>query len=642
MQIVKKSCLLLSLITGLVAQSQESEIELDPVTITSSINPVKASKTGRNILILKGEQFSNLPVHSIDELLRYIPGIEIQARGPQGSQSDIVLRGGTFQQVLVIVDGIRLNDPNTGHFSSYIPIAPTEIERIEVLKGASSAIYGSEAVGGVIHVITKSFASQNKPKQELKAQVAAGEYNLWNASAGAFLSNGKTAVSAGILSNNTDGQLQRGTRGYFHNNTASASVNHQFNQNWQLGVRTSYDSRDFAAQNFYSTSIFDTASEKVNTFWNQLRLVYQKNNGKLSFSTGYKAVEDEFVFMPSVAPNNNKSKLFQALLVHEQKFGAQTTLISGSQFQSRKIASNDRGNHEVKQAAGFVVLNQMIGSFININPAIRLDWDERAGTEFVPQINLSYKIAMFQLRGSAGKTIRQADFTERFNNYQRTLVPKGNKVGNPDLVAETSISYELGADLFATDNLKFSATYFQRNQDDLIDFVNTPYDQMPRKVNLDPTASYPLAKNIAEVTTKGFETDIQFSKSLSAKEKIYSTLGLVWLDSESSEAIPSFYISSYASFLANYMVSFATPRFRFGVNGIYKKRQPQSLPDINAKVTEDYFVMNIKAESFILKNKLSLFVEVDNLFDRQYSDLLGSPMPGRWFLGGMKLSLAKK
>ena len=108
------------------------EISLDPVTVTSSLIEKRASESGRNIAVIKGDYFQNLPVHSIDDLLRYVPGVEMQARGPMGSQSDIVLRGGTYQQVLVILDGLRLNDPNTGHFSSYIPIAPSEIERIEV------------------------------------------------------------------------------------------------------------------------------------------------------------------------------------------------------------------------------------------------------------------------------------------------------------------------------------------------------------------------------------------------------------------------------------------------------------------------------------------------------------------------------
>src|SRR3982751_3807621 len=157
------------------AFAQEKVSELDPVTITASINPEKASQTGRNLLVIKGERFANLPVHSIDELLRYLPGVEVQSRGPMGSQSDIVIRGGTFQQVLVILDGVRLNDPNTGHFTSYIPIAPSEIDRIEVLKGASSAIYGSEAVGGVVHIITKTYAAKQGMKQEnATAQVTGG------------------------------------------------------------------------------------------------------------------------------------------------------------------------------------------------------------------------------------------------------------------------------------------------------------------------------------------------------------------------------------------------------------------------------------------------------------------------------------
>src|SRR4029078_6745644 len=145
------------------------------------------------------------PIHSIDELLRYLPGVEVQQRGPFGAQSDFVLRGGTFQQVLVILDGVRLNDPNSGHFTSYIPIAPSEIDRIEILKGASSAIYGSEAVGGVIHVITKTFAKQSASDQKnIQAQIIGGQYGLFNVNAGAFYKKGKTAIAGGILSNNAD------------------------------------------------------------------------------------------------------------------------------------------------------------------------------------------------------------------------------------------------------------------------------------------------------------------------------------------------------------------------------------------------------------------------------------------------------
>src|SRR5450759_4567925 len=145
---LKSSIIFIFLITLTGISYSQDTISLDPVSISASLKPITVSRTGRNIVIIKGEQFSKLPIHSVDELLRYLPGVEVQSRGPMGSQSDIVIRGGTFQQVLVVLDGLRLNDPNSGHFSGYIPIAPSEIDRIEIVKGASSAIYGSEAVGG--------------------------------------------------------------------------------------------------------------------------------------------------------------------------------------------------------------------------------------------------------------------------------------------------------------------------------------------------------------------------------------------------------------------------------------------------------------------------------------------------------------
>src|SRR5688572_19963513 len=122
----KRYVLSLTLLAILGKTTFAQETELDPVTVTASLNPARSSQTGRNLIVIKGERFAQLPVHSIDELLRYVPGIELQARGPMGAQSDIILRGGTFQQVLVIVDGVRVNDPNTGHFTTYIPIRSEE------------------------------------------------------------------------------------------------------------------------------------------------------------------------------------------------------------------------------------------------------------------------------------------------------------------------------------------------------------------------------------------------------------------------------------------------------------------------------------------------------------------------------------
>lgn len=638
-----RSAFLLTLLSVQFTFAQD--ISLDPVTVTSSIVEKRASETGRNIAVIKGDYFKNLPVNSVDDLLRYVPGVEIQARGPMGSQSDIVLRGGTFQQVLVIVDGLRLNDPNTGHFSSYIPIVPSEIERIEVLKGASSAIYGSEAVGGVVHVITKTFAARLRSEESVSrtsvnAGISAGQNGLLNANAGVFTQKDKLAFSAGILSNNADGVQQRGTKGYFHNNTASVAANYAISDAWNIAVRSSFDHRDFAAQNFYTTSVADTAREKVKTSWNHLKIGYKKGKSAFSFDGGYKHVNDQYAFNAVSIGNVSKSGLWQGLAMWQQAFSAQTELVAGINYQNRSISSNDRGEHSIHQLAPFITLSQHLGKYFTVSPAIRFDWRDGIGTEVVPQVNLSYKKDILQLRGSAGKTIRDADFTERFNNYNKPVVTTGNRIGNPDLKAERSFSYEAGADILLTD-LKLSGTFFQRRQKDLIDYTNTPYANMPRKDNLVATGTYALAGNAAEVNVTGFEFDAQYSKALSDNQKLWVTAGLTRLNSKSGNTTPGFYLSSHAKLLTNFSVLYQYHNLSMSINGLYKTRAKQEVTALNTQISSEYFIMNAKAEYGILKNMLHIFIQADNVFDKKYSDLLGAVMPGRWLMGGLRYSFSK-
>lgn len=434
---------------------------------------------------------------------------------------------------------------------------------------------------------------------------------------------------------------QRGIKGYFNNNTASLALNYAISPNWEAAVRSSFDHRDFAAQNFYTVIKSDTASETVQTSWNQIRVGYKKNRTNVSFSGGYKSVRDQYQFNPHAVANSSKSQLWQGLLTWQQAVSQQTSLITGINYQNRQISSNDRGNHAINQLAPFVSLAQNIGENFTVSPSVRLDWRENIGTEFVPQVNLSYKKGSWQLRGSAGKTIRDADFTERFNNYKKAIVTGGN-VGNPELSAEKSFSYEAGADWFLTKSnatqLKISGTFFQRLQNNLIDYVITPYADMPRKDNLSPTGTFGLARNIANVNTTGLELDMQLVNAFDENQKLILNSGLTWLDSESGENTASFYVSSHAKFLTNFSVIYQHSGFSFSVNGIYKTRAAREASAIEAVISKQYFVLNAKAEYAFYSRKLAAFVQADNAFDTKYSDLLGSRMPGRWLMGGLKFS----
>ncbi|MES2649414.1 MAG: TonB-dependent receptor [Bacteroidota bacterium] len=631
---------LLPVATMLISASltaQDSLNVLDPVTVTATISPAQTSKTGRNIIVIKGEQFAKLPVNSLDELLRYVPGIEIQARGPMGSQSDILIRGGTFQQVLVILDGIRLNDPLTGHFNSYMPVAPSEIDRIEVLKGASSAIYGTEAVGGVIHIISKSFAQSIK-KSTASARIVAGEYGLLNLQAGGQYTDSKNTFSGGLISNHTNGQPQRGTKGYFDLTTASLSYARKLTEHWNLALRSAYDDRSFSAQNYYTTFASDTATETVKTWWNHAQVAYSSSFLKWNLNLGYKTVDDHYLFNAKSIANENKSNLFQFLTTADLSFTKKTTLTTGIQYVSKGIKSNDRGDHTVWQSAAFVVLHQSIGEHFYVDPALRFDYNQRGGFELVPQLNASFRGDKYQLRTSIGRTIRDADFTERFNNYNKSIVT-GGRIGNPDLEAETSFSYELGGDLSLSDNIKISGTWFERFHQKLIDYITTPYNEMPRKENLSSTGTYALARNFSKVNTNGWETDIQFQQPINSKQQLTATVGFLWLKSKlDGGGTPGFYLNAHAKFLTNFSISYQYNWLNISVNGVYKTRQPQEAAAIHATVSKDYFVANAKADVSIRKFA-GVFIQADNIGNISYSDLLGTPMPGRWLMGGIRFNL---
>jgi vitamin B12 transporter len=620
-------------------QAQEKTNKLENLTIAATITETKQKETGRNITVINGELFKNLPVNSIDELLRYLPGIEVQQRGPQGAQSDIVIRGGTFQQVLVIIDGIKLNDPLTGHFNSYIPVHPGEIERIEILKGAASALYGSEAVGGVINIVTRTFSANKAEKNELQFGAHTGENKLLNANGHFRYAKNNSELSGGVLSNHADGEQLRGTTGFFDNTTTSLAFAQRLKKNWQVNFRTAADFRSFNAQNFYTTFLSDTAKEKVNSFWQHLAVYKKTEKYSLTLDAGYKNLKDEYWFRPASIPNNNKTNLFTSQLNYTRKLNKNHTIVAGLQTQRKKIISNDRGNHSLWHAAAFVIGKHKLAENFYLNESLRTDWDENYGWQLIPQINLAYSISKFTFRASAGKGIRDADFTERYNNYNKALVT-GGSIGNPDLEAEKSFSTEVGADYNLSGEFKASTTFFYRDQDNLIDWTPTPYAEMPRKSNLSPAGNYALAKNIASVKTKGFELDMFYKKQISQSINLYTSAGITFLNSESSDnSNPSFYISSHAKKLINFNTILTVKSFSISLNGLYKERKEQQSPAINAKISPSYFVMNGKLGYNFLKNKLQIFFETDNIFNTAYSDLLGSLMPGRWLSGGFQVNL---
>ena len=620
--------------TSLLCLGQDV-INLDPLSITNSRTQQKISETGRSITVLEGKLLSQLPVNSLDDLLKYVSSVEVQQRGPAGSQADIVIRGGTFQQVLVLMDGIKLNDPITGHFSAYMPIVASQIDRIEILKGPAAAAYGSEAVGGVINIISKTFAAFKKEKTTSgNTAITAGEYGFFSANAGFHKTNNKINYSLAAQTANAKGQLLRGSnRGYFHNNILSANAAIELKNDWKLLAHSSYDSRDFAAQNFYTTFVSDTATEKVNTWWNHVKLKHSTTSSTDEIDVAYKKTSDYYLFNPRSVANENNSGLLSLQYVHTQTLSKQFFYNAGIMTEQKNIRSNDRGNHANTHIAGFGSMIYTLKNF-SFNPGIRIVYDKNYGVELLPQANIAYRAGKLAFRANAGRSIRSADFTERYNNYNKPVVANGN-IGNPDLQTENSWSYETGADLLLK-HFKFSAAWFYRNQDDVIDWVTTPYAAMPRKENLRPTGKYALAKNIKQVNTSGLELEVNFRRQFNTTNQLYVNASATFLRSTSSDSIPSFYIISHAKTLLQQSIVYSFKNLSIGLTSIYKERSPNQALGIKAAITRNYWLVNAKV-NFRYKI-MDAFVAVNNIGNIDYSDLLGSKMPGSWTTAGLAVS----
>lgn len=612
--------------------------DLDSIVVTASLQAQQERETGRNIQVVRGEWLRGLPATSLDEILRYLPGVEVQQRGPQGSQADILIRGGTFQQVLILIDGVRLNDPLTGHFNGYIPLHPSEIERIEVLKGAAASIHGSDAIGGVIHVVTKTGAmSGQDSRHKYSAGVEAGAMGLRNANGWWRMRTERSSLSAGVTRQNADGPELRGTTGYFHNHTAGIGYARTIGADWRLTMRSAVDLRDFNAQNYYTTFRSDTANERVRSAWQQLHLLKTGRGYQLHVDAAYKALEDIYRFRPAVAPNENRTRMLVGQAYVLLRADKRTRLTTGLQYIRRTIRSNDRGDHALDHAAAYLVAAHRLGGGFHLNESLRLDWDGNYGWVLVPQANASWTHDRLTLRASVGNGIRDADFTERYNNYNKSLVT-GGSIGNPWLRTERSWSYEAGADYRLSSRLKASAGVFRRSQRDLIDWTPTPYAQMPRKDNLVSGATYALATNLSSVQTGGFEFDLRYEgvSDAEGRRRLMLMAGMLLLDSKSAEKAPSFYISSHARALFNASVIYRAGYFDLNGSLVWKRRNAQQAAAIGADLSREYLLCNLRLRYTVRPMHGAVFLQAYNLFDRRFSDLLGSQMPGRWLSAGVQ------
>lgn len=637
-------------------------ITLEKIVLYGSFLELDELNTGKNVTVIKASDIKQKNFNSLDELLQTIPSIELQSRGGFGNQSDLILRGTTFNQTLVLLDGIRVNDPLTGHFSMYIPITIYDIEQIEIIRGSSSSIYGPDAVGGIINVVTKTFTDK-KQKDKMSYSGKLGQNNFFSGQAFLGVNFNKkiySSISTGLIK--SDGQeLQNGGFSFFDNRSLSISSKYDINDKLSWYMRVSLDKRFFNSQYYYTRSSYDKSNELVSKQWYQTKLKYVLRKGTLFLNHSFQETEDKYVFNPLFPSYENKTKLNNGRLNYVL---SKIDLTAGFDYQNRKIESVDRGNHNDNYYGAFVVYNKNIKRFI-VNPSLRIDYNSSYSFQLSPQFNISYHHNNIILRTAMGKSIRSADFTERFyNNNYSGMLSEGRNIGNPDLNAESSLNFEFGFDFRKENKLHFKNTIFYRHSTNLIDWVLTENYNIPIDIEMvdgyyelvqdengnvvdsNWTSNYFFAQNISELYTLGFESEAWFLILDKNKTKINGSLGYTKIltginkdDLFSSEnRLFSKYLANNSGDKFNYSLMLDFPTISFFLNGYWKKRDFDEDLMINHVINESYFVNNVKAK-FSVNSNANFTFEVLNFLNVDYADILGASMPKRWFIIGTEINL---
>ena len=636
------------LCSALFTLSLFAQNTIDSVKVSATRLLVKQYESGKTITIITQKQIQQLPVTTIDELLQYVGGININSRGGFGVQADIGMRGSTYSQVLVLVDNQRINDPLTGHYNNNVPVPMSEIGRVEVVRGSAAASFGADAVGGIIHIKTKAYEALNNNREytSTTGNVGFGENNLTTTDLQIQQQYKKFGFTASMRSAASDGEefvnpnftnSQRGdSLNYtqFDLKTYSVAANYRSNK-LKAYARVGIDARDFNAKYFYTTSSFDESTESTGAKWLQGAVNYDSKLGKSELSASFKKSTDEFIFNPLFPTNFHEMQRLNATLSHRFRLKG-VNLNAGVQTDWQDITSNDRGDHTRMSNAGFILASKNIKN-LSLNGGLRLEQSEQIGLQLIPQINAAYRNGIVVFRSSIGRAIRQGDFTEQFNNNNTPLVSAGRSVGNPDLAPESSWNYDIGVDALFGD-FKISNTLFGRNSTDLIDFALTSGSDISNLTNLADTFNYLYAQNISEAFTWGNELSIQYRKNF-GKTKLTSRLNYTFLKTTSPDSITSKYISNHPKHNLNGAINYAFYGFNVNVGGSFITRNGEEFPAADATIPTDYALLNARVSYTTKLLPLSVYLDVRNVLDTQYQEILGARMPGRWIIGGIKWNI---
>lgn len=594
---------------------------LNEVIINQNRLQIPFSKQSKNIQILTQEDIQRLPNRSINELLTNIPGVDVRQRGPFGSQADISIDGGSFEQTAILLNGVKITDPQSAHHNMNLPVPLEAIERIEIIRGPAARIFGINALTGAINIVTKKIESNQISAQVYggssfkdNEQTKTGKYYGKGVQLGAQFNTGQT--NHGLYFGHEDSNGQRYNTAS-NNNKLYYDGTYQPNESNQIKANFGYIDNQFGANGYYAAPTDKEAYEQVKTAFTSIQSKHQLNKDlSISPRISNRYNEDEYWYLgksTSKGRSKHYSNVFGAEVnaALEQHYG---TFGLGLESRFERINSTAIGSHSRENYGGYLEFKTEAIAKLMFNAGAYVNYNSKFGWQVFPGLDLGYNMTEhWKFVLSAGSAQRIPSFTDLYTNQTANI-------GNPDLTSENAYQIESGVK-YLSERIVAQVSYFHRKITDFIDWQKT-------EGGATEGAVIPWKpSNIGKNTVDGINTSFRYQLSdPTASTKYYTTISYNYLNPKttindgmhSKYAIENLRHQVILNFTLNHKNWMLTTANRFNERISYKS----------------YFIADIRAAYQF--SELNVFADIQNIFDKSYIEAAAVPMPGRWFSLGAK------
>lgn len=589
----------------LLVNAQEKTTNIENIEFQGKFISTPYKSINQNITVITKEDIANAASKSIDEILQQVPGMDIRRRGSNGVQSDISFRGSSFEQVLLLLNGVRMNDSQTGHNSMNLPVDLEDVEKIEIIKGPAARRFGQNAYAGVINVITKPGIGK-----KVKISAEGGDYSSYGLGFNAQIGNEKFANT---LQANTSG-----SQGYMYN--TDYEIRNVFYQgklnikNGDVRLQAGFSEKKFGANGFYASKAAINQYEEMQA--SIVSIAHQQTFGKLKLNSNvyWRRGQDMYLYTrqnPNGYRNMHIGNNVGGEVNSSYQWGLGTTGV-GVELRKEFLVSSNLGNpNRFVSQVFFEHHLSLLDKKLNITPGISWANYSKEGNFFYPGLDVGYNFnPNNKIYGNIAKVHRIPTFTELYY-----ISPTEH--GNPGLKPENAISSEIG---YQYQNKKILAKVsgFLRDSKNSIDWVKK-----------DPKDLTWLAANVGDIKVKGVEVEASYKITNWLKP----TAGYTYIDSKYQE--PNEWTSRYIlDNLKHQIIGKLEVKFLRGFTNelVYRYNERLNLGS--------YHLLDNKLS--FNKKDYSVYALVNNVTNTKYTEAFGVEMPQRWFHIGFSYTINMK